>query len=477
MSPVKTNQEWEAEVEQLKADHAMDIILLRSQLESSQLRLATKARALKRAETILQDYLTTLYPHLYAQALGARMNTVEAGEYFYQHYLYGDDPAQLFGLCEARQQAEVERARSAPSSPPVVVEPGVELSGDAVKFLFVMGRTVLADEAKHLWAQYVGKAVGTARNLVVPELLDKGLLQVQQIPAPGYLTGYASDTCYVLTNAGQAEYRRRFNSDPITYEAAYGPYKSPEAWWMIRATKALIQAGNALAANHRFTYTVYDPEGDAEAIAAVDFTPRYGSSKPDLIVVITPRSGGDALWLAVECERGNYNSTRLRHKLLKNMQDYALAGFSGCYYIANNRDTARVLGGTIARIRDVLQRQPDAVTTTSFLALFTLEALRETWLPTPRFILTEFFDRKLRQPNPNWPADAAKPERYFKYKPTNRGQDAGSRGQDAGGKGQDAGGKGQEARSRMQEAEDEEEDMEGTLPEAEDEWAGEESAA
>ena len=125
MSPVKTNQEWQAEVDQLQADHAMDITLLRSQLQSSQMRLATKVRALLRAETVLQDYLTALYPHLYAQALGARMSTVEAGEYFYQHYLYGDDPAQLFGLCEARQQAEVERARSAPPAPPVVAEPGV----------------------------------------------------------------------------------------------------------------------------------------------------------------------------------------------------------------------------------------------------------------------------------------------------------------------------------------------------------------
>ena|GEM_PF-634650 len=466
--------ECQKEIERREARYAMKMTLLRSQLESSQLRLATQVRALQRAEAILQDYLTTLYPHLYAQALGARMNTIEAGEYFYQHYLYGNDPAELFGLCEARQQAEVDRARSAPSSPPVVVEPGVELSGDAVKFLFVMGRTVLADEAKHLWAQYVGKAVGTARNLIVPELLDKGLLQVQQIPAPGYLTSYASDTCYVLTERGQAEYRRRFNSDPITYAAAYSPYKSPEAWWMIRATKALILAGNALAANHRFAYTVYDPECDGEALAAVDFTPQYGNSKPDLIVVITPRSGGDALWLAVECERGNYNSTRLRQKLLKNMQDYALAGFSGCYYIANNRDTARVLGGAISRIRDELQRQPDAVTTTSFLALFTLEALRETRLPTPRFILTEFFDRKLRQPNANWPADAAKPERYFKYTPVEK--DAGGKGQEAGSKGQEAGGKGQEARSQGQAVEDEEEDVGGALPEAEDEWADEEGA-
>jgi len=177
VSPVKTNQEWQAEVEQLKADHAMDITLLRSQLESSQLRLATCARALKRAETILQDYLTALYPHLYAQALGARMNTVEAGEYLYQHYLYGDDPKELFGLCEARQQAEVERARFAPPPQPVVVDQGVELSGDAVKLLYVLGLVVLADEAKPMWAR--------RRTPSFPNCWTKGCYKCNKSPRQG----------------------------------------------------------------------------------------------------------------------------------------------------------------------------------------------------------------------------------------------------------------------------------------------------
>jgi len=68
----------------------------------------------------------------------------------------------------------------------------------------------------------------------------------------------------------------------------------------------------------------------------------------------------------------------------------------------------------------------------------------------------------LRQPNPNWPADAARPERYFKYTPVDKVQEAGSRMQEAGGKGQDV--------------EDEEADVGGVLQEAEDEWVDEESA-
>ena len=450
-----SNTTAQPDIEKLKADYAMKMSLLKDQLRSSQMRIATYMRARHRTEAILQQYLLVLFPDLFARAIGAQMSITEAGEYLYAHHLYDSDPKEIFGLNKDKPAAP-----TAPTAP-VVVEQGVDLSGDAVKFLYGLGMTVVANEARALWAQHTGKVVGSAKN-VLSELLDKGLLRVEQIPVPRYLTGYVGDTCYTLSERGQAEYRRRFNSAPTTYEAAYAPYKSPEAWWLIRATKALIEAGNAHPANTRFTYTVYDPEADADAMEAAGFIRRYGNSQPDLIVVVQSRSGGKPLWLAVECERGNYSTTRLKQKLAKNLEDYATAGFGGCYYIANNRDTARVLGGTIARLRDDLTARPDTISTPGFLALFTLESLRDAWLPTPRFILTEFFDRKLRQPNPNWPVDAAKPDRYFKYTPVDKEKEAGSRMQEAGSKGQDV--------------EDEEQDMQGALPEAEDEWADEESA-
>ena len=450
-----SNTTAQPDIEKLKADYAMKMSLLKDQLRSSQMRIATYMRARHRTEAILQQYLLVLFPDLFARAIGAQMSITEAGEYLYAHHLYDSDPKEIFGLNKDKPAAP-----TAPTAP-VVVEQGVDLSGDAVKLLYVLGMTVVANEARALWAQHTGKAVGSAKH-VLAELLDKGLLRAEQIPVPRYLTGYVGDTSYALTERGQAEYRRRFNSAPTTYEAAYAPYKSPEAWWLIRATKALIEAGNAHPANTRFTYTVYDPEADADAMEAAGFIRRYGNSQPDLIVVVQSRSGGKPLWLAVECERGNYSTTRLKQKLAKNLEDYATAGFGGCYYIANNRDTARVLGGTIARLRDDLTARPDTISTPGFLALFTLESLRDAWLPTPRFILTEFFDRKLRQPNPNWPVDAAKPDRYFKYTPVDKEKEAGSRMQEAGSKGQDV--------------EDEEQDMQGALPEAEDEWADEESA-
>ena len=459
-------------LEKLQAKYAMEMSVLQGRYLSSQMHSAASVRARHRAEAILQQYLLVLFPDLFARAIGAQMSITEAGEYLYAHHLYDSDPKEIFRVKNA--QTEEEAASTSPTAP-VLAEQGVDLSGDAVKLLYVLGMTVVANEARALWAQHTGKAVGSAKH-VLAELLDKGLLRAEQIPVPRYLTGYVGDTSYTLTERGQAEYRRRFNSAPTTYEAAYAPYKSPEAWWMIRATKALIEAGNAHPANTRFTYTVYDPEADADAMEAAGFIRRYGNSQPDLIVVVQSRSGGKPLWLAVECERGNYSTTRLKQKLAKNLEDYATAGFGGCYYIANNRDTARVLGGTIVRLRDDLTARPDTISTPGFLALFTLESLRDAWLPTPRFILTEFFDRKLRQPNPNWPADAARPERYFKYTPADRGQEAGGKGQDAGSRMQDAGGKGQEASSKGQDMEDVEKDVWGALLEAEDEWADEEGA-
>jgi len=453
-----SNTTEQPDIEKLKADYAMKMSLLKDELRSSQMRIATHMRARHRTEAILQQYLLVLFPDLFARAIGAQMSITEAGEYLYTHHLYDSDPKNIFRA--NKDKPEGEAALTSPAAP-VIAEQSVDLSGDAVKFLYALGMTVVANEARALWAQHTGKAVGSVKQ-VLSELLDKGLLRVEQIPVPRYLTGYVGDTCYTLTERGQAEYRRRFNNAPTTYEAAYAPYKSPEAWWMIRATKALIQAGNEHPSNTRFTYTVYDPEADADAMEAAGFVRRYGNSEPDLIVVIQSRSGGKPLWLAVECERGNYNSTRLKQKLTKNLEDYATAGFGGCYYIANNRDTARILGGTIARLRDDLTTRTDTISTSGFLALFTLESLRDAWLPTPRFILTEFFDRKLQRVNPEWPQDVARPERYFKYTPGDKGQEAGSRMQEAGGKGQDV--------------KDEEVDVGGSLPEAEDEWANEKSA-
>ena len=401
------------------AEHSIEVELLRTQMVSCQARLAVRVRACRRAEAALQQYLETLFPHLFPQALAAQMTVVDAAEYFYAHHLHRIDPLGLFG--DTQPTTPPVQSQTAPE----VVDPGIALSGDAVHFLYAAGRTVLAAEIKALWAERTGKAVGTAKNTVVPELLDKGLLRVEQIPAPRYLTGYAGDTCYLLTDAGQAEYRRRFSSDPITYEAAYAPYKSPEAWWMIRATQALIVAGNAHPANTRFAYTVYDPAGDSKATAAAGFERRYGHSEPDLIVVVTSQSGGSPSTITVECERGTYNSTRLKQKVLKNLQDYGTAGFSGCYYVANNAGTARSLAGAISKVRADLKARPEALPVRGFLALFTLEALRETWLPTPRFIDAQFFDRKRHRVSTDWPAKAAKPERYFRHSPGGEGKEAG----------------------------------------------------
>ncbi len=395
------------------ATHAVELELLRGQVISCRARLAAQTRAYQRATAALQQYLETLFPHVFPQALAQGLSVVETADYCYQHHLHGADPHQLFGSAPA------------PAATPatVVAAPGVDLSADAVKLLFAAGLYVLATDIKALWAHLTGKAASTARNTVFPELLDKGLLRVEQIPVPRYLTGYASDTCYLLTDAGRAEYQRRFNAEAITYAAAYAPHKSPEAWWQIRALQALVLAGNTLPGNPRFTYAVYDPTGAPEPAAEAGFQRRYGHSEPDLIVVINSLTQGQPSRIAVESERGTYNPTRLKAKLLKNLADYGAAGFSGCYYIANNGDTASSIAGALSKLRADLKAHPEAVPTRGFLALFTLDALKDAWLPTPHFIDAEFFDRQARRVSDRWPADAARPERYFRFAP--KGKDEG----------------------------------------------------
>ena len=396
-----------SEREPTAADYAVAQELLRAQVISCRSQLAVKIRTCQRTEAALQQYLEALFPHLFPQALAQQLSVVEAAEYFYQQQLHGDDPLKLFG--EAEEQP--------PPPVPTPIDPGIELSGDAAKFLLAAGLTVVSTDIKALWAQLARKAVRTAKNTVLPELLDKGLIGVERISVPRSFAGYASDTCYLLTEAGHAEYRRRFSDVAVTYDQVYGPHKSPEAWWQVRAVAGMVRAGNDLPANTSFTYTVYDPTGDPEAALQAGFERRYGNSEPDLIVVITSQTDGAEQRIALECERASYSAARLKGKLLKNLQDYAEAGFSGCYYIANNGEAARSLGGALMRLRDDLKAHPETVTARSFLALFTLEALKETWLPTPPFIEAEFFDRRTRKVSEAWPPEAAKPERYLRWVP------------------------------------------------------------
>jgi hypothetical protein len=394
------------------ADHEVELELLRTQLLSCRAQMAGYIRQEQRVVKLLQRYLEVLFPHLLPQALAARMSIAEAADYLYVHHLNRDDPLDILSASDADTlSAALESAAIS----------AVELSGDAVALLSAVGRNVLSTEIKQIWAAHTGKAAGTARNLVLPELLDAGLLRVERLAVPRYLTGYATDTYYLLTEAGQQEYRRRFNAEPTTYEEAYAPYKSPEAWWQIRATQALIEAGTDHSANSRFSYTVYDPAGDPDATTLAGFQARYGHSEPDLIVAVTSKTGGPTSQLVVECERGSYSSTRLKQKVVKNLQDYGEAGFSGCYYIVNSNATARTLAGAITKVREDLRERPDALSTRSFLALFTLEALRDAWLPTPHFIDAHFFDRKARRVSDDWPSEAAKPERYLKF--VSSGQD------------------------------------------------------
>ena len=149
-----SNTTAQLDIEKLQAKHAMEMSVLQGRYLSSQMHSAASVRARHRAEAILQQYLLVLFPDLFARAIGAQMSITEAGEYLYAHHLYDSDPKEIFRVKNA--QTEEEAASTSPTAP-VVAEQGVDLSGDAVKFLYVLGMTVVANEARALWAQHTGR--------------------------------------------------------------------------------------------------------------------------------------------------------------------------------------------------------------------------------------------------------------------------------------------------------------------------------
>ena len=116
-------------IEKLKADYTMKMSLLKDELRSSQMKIATHMRARHRSEAILQQYLLVLFPDLFSRALGAQMSITEAGEYLYTHHLYDSDPKKILGSDKAQPEEETSPASPTTS---VVAEQGVDLSGDAI---------------------------------------------------------------------------------------------------------------------------------------------------------------------------------------------------------------------------------------------------------------------------------------------------------------------------------------------------------
>jgi len=419
-----------------------DLELLRTELDRTQERYYAAAYQQRQAEELLARYLNTLYPVAYAQARARKVSVVAFAEEMFKaisrvqasesagaeallsrclEALFPAEYAQgiqqgtsLQNLAEQLlpQIGPAEKPQPttdpAPAAVPEPSAPAIStLEADVVNALRFLGASPDWEDGRRRWEKETGKTRETYTR-AVDLLVDKKLVTLVRVPSSNRINGYYAPLLVELTPAGRHEYQERMGLPATTIEDFINErYKSPEAWWQIRLTRALIQDGNSLPAT--FTYEVYDPQDPLPA----EFQKRYGNSEPDLIVVMTPH-GGKPVQLCIECERALYSSTQLKSKLLKNMTDYAQAGFDGVYYVAPDRDKARLIATAVRKLAADLLERPHVVER-GFAAVFTVDDLAGHWLPSPSQINRWFQPRKEGEEAPAIPPEAAMPEHHFKH--------------------------------------------------------------
>ena len=111
-----------------------------------------------------------------------------------------------------------------------------------------------------------------------------------------------------------------------------------------------------------------------------------------------------------------YNLLYLKDRVLRSLQHYTrAAGLSACYYVVPDLAAARELKGIVTRLRRDFTPNEDglsvgnplAIPQNSMVAIFTLEALSQGWLPSPAMLE--------RQPDPWWPG-VAQPVTFYKHR-------------------------------------------------------------
>lgn len=347
--------------------HAVELTLLRAELARAQQRLGTALYEAGQAQELLGRYLGTLFPAPYAQAVAQGRSALAFAAEMYQ------------ALAQARVTliTAVDGAEPAPAVTPALAE----LTADHVELLRLAGGTLDRDLIWEPWERTIAKGERTFLR-AVDELVQAGLLAVEETAAPRNLARYASTLLLVLTEAGRADYQARFGLAAVTRETFLERYgHSPEAWWLIRATRGALLAGGQLPAA-LFDVAVYDPA--AEPLPA-DLAARYSNSEPDLLVILTPRKGGQPVTVAVECERARYSAPLLKGKVLKNLRAYTGGGLTGVYYVAPNREAGALIVQALKKIAADLAQRP-ALLERGFAAVFTLDALDGRWLPTPAML-------------------------------------------------------------------------------------------
>ncbi len=415
-----------------------DLELLRSELDRTQERYFTAAHQQRQAEELLARYLNTLYPVAYAQARARKVSVVAFAEEMFKaisrvqasenagaeillaRYLetlfpaeYAQGIKQKTAIQELAEQllpkvgtAKIQETASAPPPPAPVQE-----SADTLTALRILGSSPDWEVVRRRWETETQKSEATYTK-TLDALLEKGWIEIIRVPASDRLSGRYRPWLVTLTAAGRRAYQEHVGTGlaPIALNDFINErYKSREAWWLIRLTRALILEANDFPQRGSFTYEVYDPQDPLPA----GFQKRYGNSEPDLILVLHPH-GSQSLRFCIECERAKYPAAQLKSKLVKNVLDYTQAGFEGIYYIAPDRDAAQLIVGAVRKIAADL-RENSAVLDRAFLAVFTADDLAGRWLPSPAQINRWFQPGKEKDETVPIPAEAAKPRHHFKY--------------------------------------------------------------
>lgn len=164
-------------------------------------------------------------------------------------------------------------------------------------------------------------------GLVCAGLVRKENLNLNIAPQLRQRTG---DLAVSLTEAGVAAYRDLCGKEPVDLLLQVeDKYKSAAAGVMIRLTRELIEEWNSRK-DSRWTYEVIDavwePEEAFQRIpgAKRSYTTADGQRRalPDLIVQMTPVSGGKPQIAVVEVERGLYKTAEIQDKWERSMLCY-----------------------------------------------------------------------------------------------------------------------------------------------------------
>jgi len=200
-----------------------------------------------------------------------------------------------------------------------IIGEGEFLSGQALAIF--KGLSIVSNLSPESRTTYFYNSLSSlaARGLVVIESYDLGFSNEMRKRCP-------AGKAFWLTEAGQDIYRQRFEAEPQDrYTPFVSKYKTVAAGLFIRLVKEIIEELNDLpieeqTMSYRVIDTVWDGD-DPEVMATIPGAKKsYPApdkstwANPDLIVMMTPRLGGEPVTAVIEVERAGYKLADLRRK-------------------------------------------------------------------------------------------------------------------------------------------------------------------